>query len=608
MDIGKTYKRLVQGGVEEVKDVSEKARIKLTNSISFILAITSLVFGVIYYLVAGHVDFIIATSIEAVIFFTIIYLNHHGRPVFAGVLLQVIITVAVAYFGVMFGKAVEVYVLAVFLCGSGLLFLKSSNAMIVFLVVSILVLIGIEFNKYYAFFPSLVFSEKAFSFIWYSSLAVVLMLTIFAIWYYVNINKKLLAQQEAQNALLEDQKTQLEYQKNNLEVQVENRTDDLKQLAASKSIFIRELSHELRTPLNTILFIAQYKIRPDYVENREDSLQLYAACQNTLQIINNTLDHFLLENNKKPPIIKEWIHIHDFGKDMLQAFHYIAISAGVRLELEVAQDMPKTVYEFEAYLRKIISNLLGNAIKYTTAGTAVKLTFGLVPDSNNWKIAVIDNGPGIPSEKQAEIFEEYARLSDGAVEGTGVGLANSKNYAILLGGDIHVSSTLNAPGSITGETVFTVTLPLIKFSDGAQPAAVKSYPLSNVRFNGLTALVVEDNLMNRVWLKRYIEDLGFNVLEAADGEKGWLMVQEYRPDIIITDIRMPLMDGKELLLHVRENEQIKHTPIIFCTGENVIDKIIENDPLSRWVQKPLQFPVIHTAIQELMLTELANVK
>lgn len=600
-DIGKTYKRLVQGGVDEAADASEKARIKLTNSISFILAITSLVFGVVYYLVAGHIEFIIATSTEAVIFFTTIYLNHKGRATFAGVLLQSMITIAVVYFGIQFGKAVEVYVLAVFLCAGGLIFLNSTATRIFFLVVGILVLTGIEINKHQVVFPSLVFTEKAFIFIWYSSLAVVLMLTIFAIWHYVSTNNKLLKQLEAQKA-------QLEYQNDNLEIQVENRTDDLKQLAQAKSVFIRELSHELRTPLNTILFIAQYKIKPDYVENREDSLQLYAACQNTLQIINNTLDHFLLENNKKPSVTKGWIHIRNFGKDMLQAFHYIAISAGVRLELNVAPDMPKMVYEVEAYLRKIISNLLGNAIKYTTTGTAVKLSFGLVPGSDNWMIEVIDNGPGIPAEKQGEIFKEYARLNTSVEEGTGVGLANSKNYAVSLGGDIRVRSTLNIPGSITGETAFIVTLPLIKFADGPQPAAVKTYPLADVRYNGLTALVVEDNLMNRVWLKKYIEDLGFNVLEAEDGEKGWKMAQEYRPDIIITDIRMPLMGGKELLRHVRAHELMKHTPIIFCTGENGIDEAIEQDPLCKWVQKPLQFPIVHAAIQELMLTELANVK
>jgi len=585
---------LVQGGVDKTEDLDEKARIKLTNNISLILGIISLAFGVIYYGVTGRIEFIIATNIEAVFFAFIIYLNHRGQPLWAGAVLQGIVTVAVIYFGVVFGKAIEVYVLAVFLCGGSLAFMKDSAARYIFLGVGALVITAIELNKYYALVPSFTFTEQQFSFIKYSSVTVVILLTLFAVWYYVNENKKLLAE--------------LNEQKDHLKDEVDNRTEDLRQVVNAKSIFIRELTHELRTPLNTILSIAQFKIKPDYVENRTDNVNLYAACYNTLQIVNNTLDRFMLDNNRKPAYARQWININEFGKEMLQAFHYIAVSAEVELELYVAENMPRTVYEIEPYIRQIISNLLGNAIKYTTQGTTVKLRFSLSPAGDKWMVEVIDNGPGIPAEKQHVIFEEYARVGPNEVEGTGVGLANSRSYALLLGGDIEVRSGVNAPGETTEETVFTVVLPVIKFNDGSQPSTIKNYPVATVKFNGLTALLVEDDRMNRALQKRYLEDLGFTIHEAVDGEKGLALAKEYHPDIIVTDVRMPVMNGKELLQHVRADAVIKDTPIIFCTGESGFDLNLETDPLSKCVPKPFSFSVLHRAIQELLLAELVSIK
>src|SRR5688572_11978360 len=124
VDISTTYKRLVQrgkeatnrligGGAETTEDLTEQSRIKLTNGISFILAVTSVIFGWIYFWVVGRIDFVIATHIETAIFSYIIYLNHHKRTLLAGILLQGLITVAVMYFGILFGKALEIYVLAV---------------------------------------------------------------------------------------------------------------------------------------------------------------------------------------------------------------------------------------------------------------------------------------------------------------------------------------------------------------------------------------------------------------------------------------------------------------------------------------------------------------
>lgn len=601
MDIGTTYKwlvrggtRLVHGGAERTEDLAEQSRVKVTNGISLILAVTSVVFGWIYYWVSGHIELVIATHIEALIFSFIIHLNHRGRPLLAGIVLQSVITVAVVYFGVIFGKVIEVYILAVFLCGGSLLFLKSVKARITFLVIGLLAVVAIEFNKYYQFFTSLSFNDSDFVFIKYSAESVVLVLTIGAIAYNVNQHWRSLVK--------------LNNQKSRLKEDVEERTEELRKMVEAKSVFIRELTHELRTPLNSILCIAQFKIKPDYVEDREDSVHLYAACYNTLQIVNNTLDRFLLENNRKPAIARQWINISDFGREMLQAFHYIAISAEVELELFIAEDMPRTVYEIEPYLRQIISNLLGNAIKYTAPGTIVKLNFGLVPEGDKWMIEVVDNGPGIPPEKQSLIFEEYARLNSASVEGTGVGLANSKSYATLLGGDIVLRSVLNSPGITTGETVFTVTLPLIKFNDGSQPSAIKNYPLASVKFNGLTALLVEDDKMNRTLQRRYLEDLGFNILEAVDGEKGLALARKYHPDIIITDVRMPVMNGRDLLLHVRADAKMKNMPIIFCTGEYGFDQSLEADPRCKCVAKPFSFSVLHRVIQELLLTELVAIK
>ena len=314
----------------------------------------------------------------------------------------------------------------------------------------------------------------------------------------------------------------------------------------AKSIFLANMSHELRTPMNAVLGFSQLMQRDsDLSPGQRETLNIINnSGKHLLELINDVLDMAKIEAGR---VVIENGNF-DLGVLILGAIdlmHERAEAKGLALLLDQASDFPRFVNADEAKLRKILLNLIGNAIKYTATGhVIVRLTADNLPDSRQCLLIceINDSGIGIAEQDLPFIFDTFVQVGrESDQQGSGLGLRITKQYAELMGGQVSVSSELNKGSS------FTLTLPVTKVD---QSGIIDKLVLDGKQVRGLAAgqpvyrvLIIEDQLENRLLLKKLMEFAGFQVLEAVNGQQGVEQFKRWQPHFIWMDRRMPIMDG-----------------------------------------------------------------
>jgi signal transduction histidine kinase/CheY-like chemotaxis protein len=316
----------------------------------------------------------------------------------------------------------------------------------------------------------------------------------------------------------------------------------------AKSVFLANMSHELRTPLNAILGFAQLLDRDRSIppQQRDGLNAILRSGEHLLGLINDVLSLSKIEAGRLT-LAEQPFDSHG----LLRAVDYIirprAEAKGVALRIEVAPEVPQTVFGDEGKLRQVLINLLGNAVKFTNRGS-VTLRAG-------WRDAVAtfeveDTGEGIAPEELKGLFTPFVQTATGrkSKEGTGLGLVISRDIALLMGGNILVESEPDRG------TTFTVTVRL--------PAAAGAEAVSRRRdVVGLAPgqpewriLIVDDVDQNRAVLRGLLKPLGFALEEAADGETAVEVWKRWTPHMIFMDMRMAGMDGLEATRAIRAAE------------------------------------------------------
>jgi two-component system, sensor histidine kinase len=354
-----------------------------------------------------------------------------------------------------------------------------------------------------------------------------------------------------------------------LAAQREQALELAKRNSAVKDRFLATMSHEMRTPLHGILGLARLARRdaaPDSV--LDERLAMVARTGEHLQsLIDDTLD---LARSQAGQLGLQ-IRIVDLGsllRSVVDMTHAQAAEKGLSLRLELSSDVPATARGDERRLRQILINLLGNAIKFTEAGS-VTLRCERA-DPGTLRIEVEDTGPGVPASQAQAVFDAFHQLDDGFGRrhgGAGLGLAISRELTRAMDGDL-VCVSRSSPGAL-----FRLTLPLAAGAELAQPAAYEAHhPPANqaapIRLHG-SVLVVEDNPVNMVVAQASLEHMGLKVHQAADGAEGVAAAQRLRPDLILMDCQMPGMDGFEAARRVRgweEQSRSSRTPIVALTA------------------------------------------
>ncbi len=427
----------------------------------------------------------------------------------------------------------------------------------------------------------------------------------------------------------------LEQKTKQLENLVENRTsvireqaEKLQELDNMKSRFFANISHEFRTPLTLILGPLEDMLARSKNSSDKKNLGLMQRnARRVLQLINQLLDLSRLESGK----LKLQAARGDlvaFLKGIVMSFASLAEQKQIDLQYIVSEDQEdlpvlKAIYFDRDQVEKIFYNLLANAFKFTSEGGVVQVTIINNQRAGSVEIKVKDNGKGIQADRLDNIFKRFYQVDADNTreqEGTGIGLALTKELVELHHGKISVSSEVGkgtefvvmlpvGTEHLTAEEIVDAP-PLPEDAMDAvavtveqspiQPEATK--PLAQLNEDDIPIiLVVDDHLDVRNYIRSHLE-LEYRVVEAKDGEEGVKTAAEIIPDMVISDVMMPKLDGYQLCAALKMNEKTSHIPVILLTA-----KAGEQDKLSGletgaddYLTKPFNSKELHVRVRNLI--------
>jgi signal transduction histidine kinase len=403
--------------------------------------------------------------------------------------------------------------------------------------------------------------------------------------------------------------------KANVEQKVEQRTSELRtamqqlsetlarvrEIEQSKTDFFNNVSHELRSPLTLILAPLEELLagRTAPSDERETFATMHRNAARLLRLINQLLDLAKIDAGQMK-IAPSATNLNALAGSVIAGFSSAAQKKGVSLELNAPPEMPAVMLD-AAWIESAVTNLMANALRLTPSGGGVRIR---IQDSGSEvTLSVSDDGPGISAEDQKKVFERFAQgdSSKRVVGGTGIGLALVREAARLHGGDVKLVSELGhgatftlrlprrlAPQIEVGSAVVSgpSQLPPRLLVDDFAPER-ESIELAGPAPNAPLALVVEDNSELRVFIANVLA-VRYRVRTASDGKQGVQLALEARPDVVVSDVAMPEMDGLELCRQLRAQPETHATPILLVTARTEVSSVLDGFEAgaSDYIHKP----------------------
>jgi CheY-like chemotaxis protein len=328
------------------------------------------------------------------------------------------------------------------------------------------------------------------------------------------------------------------------------------------------MSHEIRTPLNAIIGFSQLMNRDKHLTDSQKEYinSIIHAGEHLLSLINDILELSKMEagrlelNQMNVDLYSLFAEIQLFFKEQVQDKH-------LQFIFETANDIPQFVLVDDNKLRRIFINLIGNAIKFTDeGGIAVRIRIDKINERKYKLIVEIqDSGPGISEDELDKLFKHFVQTSTGINKssGTGLGLALSRELAILMGGNISVTSEVGK-GSVFS---FYVEIEVGK-AETVKDTIKKQVIGMDKGLEDYRILVVDDKEENLQVVVKLLQIVGFVTKEAVNGEDAIAKFEEWNPHLILMDMRMPVMDGYEATRLIKSTEKGKQTPIVALTASS----------------------------------------
>jgi signal transduction histidine kinase/DNA-binding response OmpR family regulator len=398
---------------------------------------------------------------------------------------------------------------------------------------------------------------------------------------------------------------------NNLEGKIQERTQSLEQRTQelqtateraeqanrAKSVFLANMSHELRTPLNAILGFTQLMERDSNMgsKQRENLGVISRSGEHLLGLINDVLEMSKIEAGQASLVVTPF-DLHHLLKGVRDMFVLRATSKNIQLLFEIDEEVPQYITTDENKLRQVLINLLGNAVKFTTEGG---IGVRVMAQGDQLHFEVEDTGPGISPEEIGKLFQAFSQTESGTKsnQGTGLGLAISRQFVQLMGGDIHVESTVGK-GTLFSFAIHYETAQAQQIqTEKQQPRVLKIDPSDTREYR---ILVVDDKWENRQLMNDWLTHVGFKVKEAENGEIALKIWEEWNPQLIWMDMRMPVMNGYEATRRIKSTIKGNATIVIALTASALEHEkaMILSEGCDDFVRKPARESLIMQKMHE----------
>ena len=404
--------------------------------------------------------------------------------------------------------------------------------------------------------------------------------------------------------ILEEQKGKLE----NIRLELETKARELEVTGKYKSEFLANMSHELRTPLNSILILAQI-LRDNKSKNLSEkeiefAKNIYSSGTDLLDIINEILDLSKVESGKMELDVTE-VPFREIIADISSQFDEIAKSKNISFDIQFNEQQLNPFFTTDKQrLKQILRNLLSNAFRFTEKAGKVSLLIDKCQADITFRnkklshvngivaFSIKDTGIGIPKEKQEIIFEAF-RQADGSTKrkygGTGLGLSISRELASALGGEIHLQSeegegstfTLYLPLQFSPNMVIpaarTIEIKEKKNAFGEKPILSSEEKITVLEENGIDdrysidendrkILIMEDDIEFAKLLLEFVRERNYKGIIALQGNQGLSYARLYKPDAILLDMKLPVMNGNEVLKLLKNDPALRHIPVQIISG------------------------------------------
>lgn len=382
---------------------------------------------------------------------------------------------------------------------------------------------------------------------------------------------------------IEARDDRLRQHKDDLEKQVTLRTHELELTVAAlrkaqeaseaasraKSLFLANMSHEIRTPMNAVLGYSQLMQRnPALTSDLRENVDIINRSGNhLLALINDILEMSKIEAGRAT-LNPEDFDLHFLLQDVVKFFLLRAREKGLDLDLVIDPSVPRFLQSDAQKVRQVLINLLGNAVKFTESGSVTVNVYCTCQKEDSAErailIEVIDTGCGIANNELHKVFAAFEQTAGARDKGgTGLGMTISRQYALLLGGDLTVSSTLGVGSTVS----FSFELHEADSSPAGLVDATPPHYLGIAPGSPIPrVLVVDDVKDNRDILRSMLSAVGFVIEEASDGREAVAMAKEWHPDIVLMDRRMPVMDGLDATLQIKSMPGDTKIPVIIVSA------------------------------------------
>ncbi len=383
--------------------------------------------------------------------------------------------------------------------------------------------------------------------------------------------------------------------------------DEAQKANKFKSRFLASMSHEIRTPLNAVIGLTDLTLLTELNEEQRDNLETVGLCANQLlSVVNDILDLSKVEA-RMLKLENEDFSLSDAMYSVIRSLSHQAESKGLRIDLDISEDVPEIVCGDQGRLKQVLFNLIGNALKFTDrGGVFVQVSTASeqgVSGAHNIEFAVRDTGIGIPEEQQEVIFESFRQADSSTTRkfgGTGLGLAISREIVEMMGGKIGVRSSVGL-GSV------------FSFNVNLSPGDPSKVELSSSDYfrkccpekESFDILLVEDNAINVRVAGRLLKKMGHRVEVAENGVQAVKAVSLRDFDLVLMDIEMPEMDGFEAALNIRRGgagSDKTEVPIIAMSAHamsGIRDKSFKAG-MDAYITKPVQYAELEMTIAKVM--------